>query len=204
LNQALTDHELRGGERNSDGEPVRLAPSRTCKHPRPFCGRFIDEAKVRGFPSGPRADHALLRGGCMAATGSPSPPSTNLTLGSGPCMAVLWRVSARRERTAGRERRLESEQQCSGSPTGGRGRSGPMRMRMRCSVQQLENGAVRIMCGPDPKTLCEVSGCDEDHMALCDYPVADGKTCDKRMCEVHRTRAGNNIDYCPDHRAAAA
>jgi hypothetical protein len=36
-------------------------------------------------------------------------------------------------------------------------------MRMRCSVQQLENGAVRIMCGPDPKTLCEVSGCDEDH-----------------------------------------
>jgi hypothetical protein len=31
-------------------------------------------------------------------------------------------------------------------------------MRMRCSVQQLENGAVRIMCGPDPKTVCEVSG----------------------------------------------
>jgi hypothetical protein len=74
-------------------------------------------------------------------------------------------------------------------------------MRMRCSVQQLENGAVRIMCGPDPKPLCEVSACDEDQMALCDYPVADGKTCDKRMCEVHRTRSGNNMDYCPDHRA---
>jgi hypothetical protein len=56
----------------------------------------------------------------------------------------------------------------------------------------------------DPKTLCEVGGCDEDHMALCDYPVADGKKCDKRMCEVHRTRVGNNMDYCPDHRAAAA
>jgi len=77
-------------------------------------------------------------------------------------------------------------------------------MGMRCRVQQLENGAIRIMCGPDPKTLCEVSGCDEDHLALCDYPVADGKTCDKRMCEAHRTRAGSNIDYCPDHRAAAA
>jgi hypothetical protein len=77
-------------------------------------------------------------------------------------------------------------------------------MRMGCSVQQLENGAIRIMCGPDPKTLCEVSGCDEDHMALCDYSVADGKTCDKRMCEVHRTQAGNNMDYCPDHRGAAA
>ena len=43
-------------------------------------------------------------------------------------------------------------------------------------VQQLENGAVRIMCERDPKTLCEVSACDEDHMALCDYPVADGKS----------------------------
>jgi hypothetical protein len=119
----------------------------------------------------------------------PSPPSTSLALGSGPCMAVLWRVSARRERAAGRERPVESEQQCFGSPSGGRGGSGPM--RMRCSVQQLKSGAVRIMCGPDPKTLCEVSGWDEDHIALCDYPVADGKTCDQRMCEVHRTRAGN-------------
>ena len=48
-------------------------------------------------------------------------------------------------------------------------------MRMRCSVQQLENGVVRIMCGQDPKTLCEVSGCDQDHMALCDTPSLRGK-----------------------------
>jgi hypothetical protein len=67
----------------------------------------------------------------------------------------------------------DSEQQCFVSPTGGRGRSGPM--RMRCSVQQLENGAVRIMCGQDPKTLCEVSGCDEDHMALRDTPSLRGE-----------------------------
>ena len=76
-------------------------------------------------------------------------------------------------------------------------------MRMRCRVQQLENGAIRIMCGPDPLTLCQVNGCDDDHVALCDYRVGEGKTCDKRMCQAHRTRAGNNIDYCPDHRAAA-
>ena len=49
-------------------------------------------------------------------------------------------------------------------------------MRMRCRVQQLENGAVRIMCGPDPLTLCQVSGCDEDQVALCDYRVGEGKT----------------------------
>ena len=71
LNQASTNHELRDCERNSDGEPVRPAPSRTCKHTRSFCGRSTDEAKVRGFPSGPWADPALPEAGCMAATGFP-------------------------------------------------------------------------------------------------------------------------------------
>jgi hypothetical protein len=46
----------------------------------------------------------------MAATGS-FHSSNSLALGSGPCIAVLWRVSARGERAAGRERRLEREQQ---------------------------------------------------------------------------------------------
>ena len=70
-------------------------------------------------------------------------------------------------------------------------------MRMRCKVQQLENGAVRIMCGPDPLTLCQVNGCYEDHVALCDYAVSDGKTCDKRMCEAHRTRVGTTSITVP-------
>jgi hypothetical protein len=48
-------------------------------------------------------------------------------------------------------------------------------MRMKCRVQQLENGAGRIMCGPDAQSLCQVSGSGEDHVALCDYPVAGGK-----------------------------
>lgn len=77
-------------------------------------------------------------------------------------------------------------------------------MRMKCRVQNLEIGAVRIMCGPDPESVCQVSGCYEDRVALCDYPVGNGKTCDRRICRTHRTRAGENIDYCPDHRAAAA
>jgi hypothetical protein len=90
-----TRHELRGCERKSDGKPVRLAPSQTCKHPRHIRGRFIDEAKVRGFPSGPWAElHALSEAGCMAATGS-FHSVNSLALGSGPCMALLRIILAR-------------------------------------------------------------------------------------------------------------
>ena len=77
-------------------------------------------------------------------------------------------------------------------------------MRMKCRVQYLEGGAVRISCGPDPEIICQVNGCHEDHVALCDFPAADGKTCDKRICITHRTRIGENVDYCPDHHEAAA
>ena len=71
-------------------------------------------------------------------------------------------------------------------------------MRMKCRVQYLEDGRVRISCGPDPQTICQVADCDGDRVALCDYPVADGKTCDKGVCATHRTGVGENIDYCPD------
>jgi len=73
-------------------------------------------------------------------------------------------------------------------------------MRMKCRVQQLENGGMRITCGPIRQNACQVAGCDEDHVALCDYPAGDGRTCDQQICGAHRTRVGANIDYCPDHR----
>jgi hypothetical protein len=38
---------------------------------------------------------------------------------------------------------------------------------------------------------------------LCDYPVGNGKTCDKPMCAKHSTSGGKDIDYCPDHKHAA-
>jgi hypothetical protein len=72
--------------------------------------------------------------------------------------------------------------------------------RMRCRVQYLDDGRVRISCGPDPQTICQVADCDGDRVALCDYPVAHGKTWDKGMCEAHRTRVGENTDYCPAHQ----
>ena len=50
----------------------------------------------------------------------------------------------------------------------------------------------------DPAQPCRRMG-----DALCDAPVegrADGVfTCDKVMCERHRTHVGRNVDFCPEH-----
>lgn len=34
---------------------------------------------------------------------------------------------------------------------------------------------------------------------LCDWPIGDGKTCDKPMCDRHATNVGKNLDYCKIH-----
>ncbi|KTC15362.1 hypothetical protein AO391_25520 [Pseudomonas marginalis ICMP 9505] len=34
---------------------------------------------------------------------------------------------------------------------------------------------------------------------LCDYPVGDGKTCDRPVCEFHAAEVAPNVDYCPSH-----
>lgn len=34
---------------------------------------------------------------------------------------------------------------------------------------------------------------------LCDYPVGDGKTCDRPMCSDHAYHVSTDTDYCRDH-----
>lgn len=34
---------------------------------------------------------------------------------------------------------------------------------------------------------------------LCDYPVGNGKTCDRSMCDDHASKIGPNMDYCEAH-----
>ena len=43
------------------------------------------------------------------------------------------------------------------------------------------------------------ASCRGTSVALCDWPLAvekTGKTCDRAMCEKHRTSIGPNVDYC--------
>lgn len=39
---------------------------------------------------------------------------------------------------------------------------------------------------------------------LCDFPVGEGKTCDRPMCKRHATSVGPDRDYCPAHAQPAA
>jgi hypothetical protein len=36
--------------------------------------------------------------------------------------------------------------------------------------------------------------------ALCDFPVAPGKTCDRGMCRRCGTRIAHEVDHCPNHK----
>lgn len=36
---------------------------------------------------------------------------------------------------------------------------------------------------------------------LCDFPVGDGKTCDRSLCKVCAHKVAPDTDYCTDHYA---
>lgn len=52
-------------------------------------------------------------------------------------------------------------------------------------------------CGS--RTVCQEPGCYERSVALCDWPLANGHTCDRRMCAHHRHPVGRDLDYCTPH-----
>lgn len=37
---------------------------------------------------------------------------------------------------------------------------------------------------------------------LCDYPVGEGKTCDRPICDTHAHEIAPNLHYCDGHYAA--
>lgn len=47
--------------------------------------------------------------------------------------------------------------------------------------------------------LCLVNGCATPAEVLCDWPVGQGKTCDRKLCRRCAKRVGDNLDYCPGH-----
>lgn len=56
-----------------------------------------------------------------------------------------------------------------------------------------------IVCGHRPrrKQCCSCKG----YAGLqCDYPIAEGKTCDKHVCRSCARAIGPDVDYCPFHR----
>jgi hypothetical protein len=58
--------------------------------------------------------------------------------------------------------------------------------------------------GEEPIFVCgdlgpHCSDCAAPSEALCDYPVGDGKTCDRNLCADHALSIANDTHYCRDH-----
>lgn len=72
---------------------------------------------------------------------------------------------------------------------------------MTCRRIDLGNGDFAIACnrGERPKP-CGVPNCDRVRVALCDFKLKTGKTCDAPLCGMHRFQVGPDLDYCPVHR----
>jgi len=61
-------------------------------------------------------------------------------------------------------------------------------------------GTIARLCGVRARAeRCSVSGCKGKVVALCDAPGTGRRTCDRRLCEEHRARVGQNRDHCPEH-----
>lgn len=43
--------------------------------------------------------------------------------------------------------------------------------------------------------------CSDVGANLCDFPVGEGKTCDRTLCTYHSKQVAPNVDYCPAHHA---
>ena len=64
------------------------------------------------------------------------------------------------------------------------------------------NGSHVIICGARPKV--KFCACGRECVALCDWKVGDRKsgTCDRPICELHRSHVAANKDLCPEHQKA--
>lgn len=68
---------------------------------------------------------------------------------------------------------------------------------MPCYTIRKDGENVGFICG-DLGEHCSECGAVADN--LCDYPVGDGKTCDRHICDEHSGQIGVDIHYCPTHK----
>ncbi|WP_199031422.1 hypothetical protein [Ralstonia sp. ASV6] len=65
-----------------------------------------------------------------------------------------------------------------------------------CAAKEGSVGQRMFLCG-DFGPHC--ADCAAVGSFLCDYPVGDGKTCDRSMCGEHAHEIGPELHYCAPH-----
>ena len=72
---------------------------------------------------------------------------------------------------------------------------------MGCKVIELE-GSKMIVCSRGRRKVEKCHYCEKDHIALCDYPLDEVATCDRKLCRdhaIHPPGCISDVDYCPEH-----
>jgi hypothetical protein len=59
-----------------------------------------------------------------------------------------------------------------------------------------KHGAIIHMCGDLGDHCADCAWVGE---ILCDYPVGEGKTCDRILCRSHAKEIGEDLHYCKTH-----
>ncbi len=78
---------------------------------------------------------------------------------------------------------------------------------MACSVIRNKGKAIGFMCGDFPQQEIDWDSCSEcggnfpAAEFLCDYPVGNDKTCDRKLCRKCARTVGKDMHYCPVHHA---
>lgn len=70
---------------------------------------------------------------------------------------------------------------------------------MGCETLTDENGHVVGFICAHGRSREKCWKCGRPASLLCDYPVGEGKTCDKPLCRACAIHVGHDRDYCPDH-----
>ena len=69
---------------------------------------------------------------------------------------------------------------------------------MPCHTMKISGGGYAIVCTRGRKAKpCAFCGKPSDK--LCDWPVGNGKTCDKPCCVKCSRHVGPDQDFCKDH-----
>ncbi len=76
---------------------------------------------------------------------------------------------------------------------------------MPCTPIKLGD-ANAIVCtrGRSKGKRCSHGGCFRVHTVLCDFKLANGKTCDAPLCKAHAHHTGDDTDYCLPHAEVMA
>jgi hypothetical protein len=75
---------------------------------------------------------------------------------------------------------------------------------MPCERYVSPDGSLSmIICSRGPKKTVLCHYCGKPSTSLCDYPIGNGKTCDRPMCNTCRNKIGPDLDVCRDHNNMA-